>query len=298
MQRPVEPDLRRRFAALGERRAEADEPPVVVGLGEGDPVAVEDCVRVGRQFAGKHSRFGDAVEYLAADRLAFFGHADDGVERLAAGPDLSLAGGADRGERNDVDLRPDPFGARDRFSGERAQDRLQPVMARMVQMVGLCRREQDAVDAGAEDRGEPRGSSGAEGAHDVGERILEIGDRGRAGVERRKGVDQNDLPVEPGEMIAKERPHHMRLIGFVAASHHRRERAGNERRLVGERDRSEGQGRRALEIARHQEPAGRQGREGIDVVARPLEVGGEKFGDPPRRILAGVGLRGRGRRAP
>ena len=91
-------------------------------------------------------------------------------------------------------------------------------------------------------------------------------------------------------MIAKERPYHMRLIGFVAASHHRRERAGNERRVVGERDRSERQGRRPLEIARHQEPAGRQGREGIDVVARPLEVGGEKFGDPPRRIFAGVGL--------
>ena len=157
-----------------ERRAEADEPPVVVGLGQGDRVALEDRVRVGRQFAGKHRRFGDAVEDLAADRLALFRHADDGVERLAAGPDLSLAGGADRGERDDVDLGPDPFGARDRLCRQGAQDRLQPVMARMVQMVGLGRREQDAVDAGAEDRGEPRGASGAEGAHDVGERVLEI----------------------------------------------------------------------------------------------------------------------------
>ena len=112
-------------------------------------------------------------------------------------------------------------------------------------------------------------ASGAESAHDVGERVLEIGERGGTGVERRKGVDQHDLPVEPGEMVAKERPHHMRLIGLVAARHHRRERAGGDRRLVGEGDRSERQSRRALEVARHEEPAGRQGRERVDVVARP-----------------------------
>ena len=157
LQRPVEPDLRRGLAALGERRAEADEPPVVVGLGQGDRVALEDGVRVGRQFAGKDSRLGDAVENLAADRLALFGHADDGVERLAAGPDLSFAGGADRGERDHVDLGPDAFGAGDRFCREGAQDRLQPVVARMVQMIGLGRREQDAVDARAEDRARARG---------------------------------------------------------------------------------------------------------------------------------------------
>ena len=92
-------------------------------------------------------------------------------------------------------------------------------------------------------------------------------------------------------MIAKERPRHMRLVGLIAARHHRRERAGSNRCLVCERDRSERQSRRALEIARHQEPAGRQGRERIDVVARPLEIGGEQFGDPPRRVLAGLGLR-------
>ena len=69
------------------------------------------------------------------------------------------------------------------------------------------------------------GAAGAEGAHDLGQRVLEIGERGRAGVERGERVDQHDLPVEPGEMIAKERPHDMRLIGLVAARHHRGERA-------------------------------------------------------------------------
>ena len=177
------------------------------------------------------------------------------------------------------------------FAVSDAQDRLQPVVALVMQMIGLGRGEQDPVDAGTEDRGEVRRASGAEGAHDVGERILEILDRRRAGIERRERVDQHDLPVEPGEMIAKERPRHMRLIGLVAARHHRRERAGSDRRVVAERNRREGQRRRAGEIAGHQEPAGRQGRERIDVVARPLEIGGEQFGDAPRRVLVGVGLR-------
>ena len=72
------------LAARGQRRAEAHEPPVVVGLGQGDRVALEDRLRVGRQFAGKDGRFGDAVEHLAADRLALFRHADDRLEGLAA----------------------------------------------------------------------------------------------------------------------------------------------------------------------------------------------------------------------
>ena len=42
-------------------------------------------VGVGRQFAGKDGRLGHPVEDLAADRLALFRHADDCVERLAAG---------------------------------------------------------------------------------------------------------------------------------------------------------------------------------------------------------------------
>ena len=45
--------------------------------GRRDRVALEDRLRVGRQFAGKDGRFGDAVEHLAADRLALLRHADD-----------------------------------------------------------------------------------------------------------------------------------------------------------------------------------------------------------------------------
>ena len=242
-----------------KRRAEAHEPPVVVGFGQRDRVALKDRVRIGRQFAGKDGRFGDAIEGLPPNRLALFGHADDGVERLVARPDLSLAGGADRRQRDDVDLRPDPFRARDRFRRERAQDRLQPVVALMMQMVGLGRREQDAVDAWSEDRSEIGRASGAEGAHDFGQRILEILDRSGAGIECGERVDEDDLPIEPGEMIAKEWPRHVGLIGLVTARHHGRERAGRDRRVIVKRNRREGQRRRAGEIAGHQEPAGRQG---------------------------------------
>ena len=63
--------------------------------------------------------------------------------------------------------------------------------------------------------------------------------------------------------------------------------AGWDRRIIVERNGCEGQRRRAGEIAGHQEPAGRQSRERIDVVARPLEISGEQIGDAPGRVLVG-----------
>ena len=52
--------------------------------------------------------------------------------------------------------------------------------------------------------------------------------RGRPGIQRRQHVDQHDLPVEPGEMIAEERLHDMRLVGLVAPLHHGGERAARQ----------------------------------------------------------------------
>jgi len=129
----------------------------------------------------------------------------------------------------------------------------------MMQMVSLCRREQDAVDAWSEDRSEIGRASSAEGAHDFGQRILEILDRSGAGIECGERVDEHDLPIEPGEMIAKEWPRYVGLIGLVTARHHGRERAWRDRRVIVKRNRREGQRRRTGEIAGHQEPAGRQG---------------------------------------
>ena len=47
-------------------------------------------------------------------------------------------------------------------------------MARMMQMIGLGRGEQDAVDARPEQAGEKRAASDVEAIQDAGERGLEI----------------------------------------------------------------------------------------------------------------------------
>ena len=62
---------------------------------------------------------------------------------------------------------------------------------------------------------------GAEAFEDLGHGALEVGDSFRPAVQRGQHVDQHDLPVEPGEMIAEERPHDMRFVGLVAPLHHR-----------------------------------------------------------------------------
>ena len=182
------------------------------------------ALRIGRQFAGKHRRLGLAVENLAVEPLARLRHADDRIHRRAAMANLRFARRTDRGERDHVDRRADAFGARDRTRRQQAQDILQAIMAGMMQMVGLGRREQDAVDARAEHRRKQRRAAGAKGLQHFGQRVFEIAHRRRAGIQRRQRVDEHDLPVEPREMIAKEGTHDMRLIGLVAPLHHRGER--------------------------------------------------------------------------
>ena len=157
-----------------DRRAEADEAPVVVGFRQRQRFARQRRRRIVGQPAGKHRRLGDAVEHLAVDALARFRRADDRRQNLAAVADLGFARRAHRGERDDVDLGAEPFGARDGAAGHQLQRRLEPVVVGVVEMVGLGRGEQDAVDARPEDRAEPRGAAGAEGVHDAVERGLEI----------------------------------------------------------------------------------------------------------------------------
>ena len=102
------------------------------------------------------------------------------------------------------------------------------------------------------------------------------------GIERGERVDQHDLAVEAGEVIAEERPHDHRLIGLVAARHHAGERAhGLVRRSKAER--REGQRRRAGEVARHQEAAGRLRRQ-----RRAVGAAGEQvLGVEPRQLARG-----------
>ena len=86
---------------------------------------------------------------------------------------------------------------------------------------------------------------------------LEIGDRGAAAVQRGQQIDQHDLPVESGEMIAEERPHHMRFVRLVAPFHHREERALRKSLFSLRIERREGEGWRSFKVARHQEAAWR-----------------------------------------
>ena len=240
---------------------------------------------------GKHRRLGDAVEDLSVQFLARLGNADDRIQRLAGMANLRLAGGADRGQRDDVDFGADPFGARDRLGGQDAQDRLQPIVAGMVQVVGLGRGEQDAVDAGAEDRGERRGAPGAKRAQHLGERVFQIAKRRGPGIQGGQRVDEYDLAVEAREVVAEERTHDMGLVGLVAPLHHRRERSRCDFRARRERQRREGECGRAREIAGHQEAARRQSRERIDVVARLPQIGGEQGGAGARDFFIGRGRR-------
>ena len=128
-----------------------------------------------------------------------------------------------------------------------------------------------------------RRAAGAERAEDRGERAFEILHGVGAGVEGRERIDQHDLAVEPREMLAIERPHHHVLVGLVAPLHHRPERARARRLLAGQFERREGQRRRAREVARHQEAAGRQQPHGVALVAAGLEIVGEQRARPRAR---------------
>ena len=111
-------------------------------------------------------------------------------------------------------------------------------MARVVDMIGFGGGEQQPVDApAAEQRREPARWPGPERLEHGCERALQIRRRLRAAVERAEHVDEHDLPVEPAEVIAKERPHDMLHVAVVAARHHGGERAALRRRVRRQRKR-------------------------------------------------------------
>src|ERR1700716_2649674 len=66
--------------------------------------AFEELLRIGRQIARKGRDLGLSVEALAVGHLAGSRCSQDRGQFLAAALHLGLAGGADRGQRDDVDL--------------------------------------------------------------------------------------------------------------------------------------------------------------------------------------------------
>ena len=78
---------------------------------------------------------------------------------------------------SDLHLGAGIFGARHRPAGELGEDRLEPVMALMMQMVGLGGGEHDAVDARREQARPQAVRPGPEAFEDLGHGALEIGHR-------------------------------------------------------------------------------------------------------------------------
>ena len=172
---------------------------------------------------------------------------------------LRLARRPQRGQRQHLHLGAGKSRARDGPVGDQAQDRLQPVVAGVVQVVGLGGGEQRCGRCGAaEQRDSQVLAPGRKHVRiAVHARARRSATRVGAGVERGQHIDQHDLPVEPGEVVAEERLHHMRLIGSRSGAPscaQRAARAGRRRCATG----GSGQkvsGRRAFEVARQQEAA-------------------------------------------
>ncbi len=143
-------------------------------------------------------------------------------------------------------------------STRRPDDGLQPVVALVVQMIGLRCGNENAADAPLHEARQEIGAARAKAGKDFRQRPLQIGHSRRAGIHCLHGIDKDDLPVEPGDVLAEERLHHVGLVGFVTPLHHCGERAGT--RLTRQSkvwQWSEGKRRRTVKIARHQEAAGR-----------------------------------------
>ena len=87
-------------------------------------------------------------------------------------------------------------------------------------MIGLGGGEQQPVDAARQDGGQPGVGPRPEALEDRLHAGLQVGQRAGAGVDGGQRVDQHDLPVEAGEVVAEERLHHVRLVALEAARQH------------------------------------------------------------------------------
>ena len=289
----------RRFA-VDARGQQARRPEAHEMQPGGRGVGLQGVVRVDGQIAGEHRRLGLAVEHLAADALARHRHADDARQPFVADLGVGLARRPQSGERLHADLRAGVRSAAHGAIGDDAQDRLQPVVAGGMDVVRLGGGEQQLVDAAHEQRAQPVAGAGAEHAQDGLERALQVDDGVAALVERPEHVDEHDLPVEAAEVVAEERPHDVRLIALEAPRHHGGERRARIARLGAERQRTEGEQRRAFEIARQQEAPGPRRVQHVVVGARGLEVGGEQVGaaQGDLLVLRPVGIDARQKLAP
>ena len=79
-------------------------------------------------------------------------NAGDAGEVLAFLPDRRLACRTDRGKRCDIDIGAGIFGAGRGILDDEIEDRFQPIMARVMDEIGLGGGKDDALDAAADER--------------------------------------------------------------------------------------------------------------------------------------------------
>ncbi len=214
--------------------------------------------------------------------------------------DLGLAGGADRGQRDDVDLRADAFGAGDRLGGQEARriassrswlvwcrwsalvaaNRMRSIRGRKIEAKLEARPARKADEHLGQRilqvRAAPQGPNSARSARRPARSGGRAGrnDRGRTASPRRSCKPRSAAPSSPPSCPGRSPS--PSPIGTGA-----KVRAGEPSRSPGIRKRP-----------------GRQGRERVDVLARLAQVGGELLGhvagaDPRSPPRAGRGRRAR-----
>jgi len=219
----VEADVRQgRLVARGSlerdaRWTEAQEVDAGVDAAASRQSCRHQARRIFRQIARKYRGLGAAVVTLAAQALAGQGYADNAGQPLPALACLRLARRPERGQRHRLHLRSGKCSSRDGLVGQQPHDRLEPVVAGVMEMVGLGGGEQQPVDPAGKHAGEPCVGAGPEAFEDRLHAALQIGERTGAGVDGRERIDEHDLPVESGKVVAEERLHHVRLVALEAA---------------------------------------------------------------------------------
>src|SRR3954462_11389967 len=97
--------------------------------------AFEHLLGALRQLAREERGLGLAAEALAADALARLRRSGDGLERIPTLAHARLAGRAHRGERHRADARAGGFGPARGARDEEAQQRLESIVARVMDVI-------------------------------------------------------------------------------------------------------------------------------------------------------------------
>ena len=135
------------------------------------------------------------------------------------------------GERQDEHLGSDEAGALDGIAHQPSEQAREPVVVAVRDVIGLCGGEQDPVDLAGQNGPEPARPAGPEGGKHIREGPFKIAQSGRAGIQRCEYIDEHDLPIEPGEMVAEEELHYVRFEGLVPPLHHGCERVASTRMM-------------------------------------------------------------------